>query len=241
MLQDGAVDAAGQGPEGNPTGGPLGDRGPDSGFKLRGVSWNVAGVATREWDNFFRSISRSVQWHILFLQEFSGYNGQLRRYSSDGHWILAADPKPGQRRMAIVVHKDVIQYVVENSFVHEGRVVWVDLDLPDMYVRCICAHLFPSGDMAPYRESVDNLDKAISGIPSGGGVVIGVDVQDSLGIFDSDDQLYGEYVGKCVTKASGAKGQTFMDFMVEHDLWATNTFAEGVAPWTCHYFCKAEP
>ena len=76
-----------------------------------------------------------------------------------------------------------------------------------------------------------------SGLPKGGHLLIGADVQDSLGVSEDGERLRRNIVGPCAEENVGDRGQAFVNLMVDLNLVALNTF-EQEREWgtfTCHY------
>lgn len=94
----------------------------------------------------------------------------------------------------------------------------------DMFIRCICAHLSPGSEWSLYKESVEDIDQLCAGLPEGGHLVIGADVQDSLSIIDNNIRLHEEYVGAFAEGPAGRKSREFVNMMLAHNIFAANTF-----------------
>ena len=73
-------------------------------------------------DSFLEGLERDHHWAILLLQEFDGSARGESLTTTDGHAVYIVPPCSWCRSAGIVVHKDFVHCILEDSFNSIARI-----------------------------------------------------------------------------------------------------------------------
>ena len=210
-------------------------------------------------DSFLEGLERDHHWAILLLQEFDGSARGESLTTTDGHAVYIVPPCSGCRSAGIVVHKDFVHCILEDSFNSIARIGSILLHWEGHNLQFITAHLPPrSHSLEEFCEAVDDLERKldfntirqyfiIHGKQSKDvnarrhHTILGVDAQANLGQQqDTDDNnIVGPYgYGNDRT----FRAQQFIDMCATRKLAIMNSFVnEAGGNWTCHHWGSHPP
>ena len=152
--------------------------------------------------------------------------------------MFATPPRPGQRRLGIVVAAGVTTCIVNHYFCVRGRTCVIDVCWEEQKFRVICSHLNPGSVMHLYVKDLEDLGMLVTSREKDAHVHICVDTQTGLGT--SGTWCHQQYHGPATSVTHRAPKQRLLEcFIKEHQLTATNTFSnddEGKLDiYTCNY------
>lgn len=163
---------------------------------LKVVTWNVAGIASRALEDFLAQLTVDTEWDIALLQEFKGGLGPLPARTRDGHVIFAQPPEQGRRRSAILVHQAWANNVIANSTPVGKRFLGINFVWGGLKLFFVAFHGEAGHCKATYRDSLQELEDIAAERAREFYLVIGADVQDTLGVRTGadDPSLLGGFI-----------------------------------------------